>query len=294
MPTNFPACYDPASERRIVTPSPFARKNLLYLQEAGHIKLRQSHAGTTRSALNSYLIVAVAAGSGTLWYGGLTHTLRTGQCFWVDCRRPHSYRPAPDDPWELRWVHYNGQSAPAYHGLFTERQGAGPVFTPPDFDALLKPMDEALAAARAWDATAELSASAALATLLALILKGLAQGDAAAQSAPAAARLDDVHAWLAAHAAEPVTLDELAAKFYISKYHLTRTFKQRYGETIFTYINAVRLDAAKQMLRYTDCTLSEIAARCGFHDQSYFTRRFRQAEGQTAKEYRQEWKGRTP
>ena len=58
----FPACYDPSSEREIVTPSAFGRRNLFFLQEAGHIKLVQSHAGTQRSSLDSFLLVAVAAG----------------------------------------------------------------------------------------------------------------------------------------------------------------------------------------------------------------------------------------
>ncbi len=46
------------------------------------------------------------------------------------------------------------------------------------------------------------------------------------------------------------------------------------------------------MLRYTDLTLGQIAARCGYKEQAYFTRRFRAAEGQTAGEYRRAWRGR--
>ena len=84
----FPACYDPASVRAIVTPSAFARENLFFLQEAGHIRLVQSHAGTQRSSLDSFLIVQVVAGSGSLRYGARRFALRAGQCFWIDCRRP--------------------------------------------------------------------------------------------------------------------------------------------------------------------------------------------------------------
>ena len=116
--SQFPACYHPSSVRVILTPSPFARENLFYLQEAGHIRLVQSHAGTQRSSLDSFLIVQVAAGSGSLQYGGRSWPLQAGQCFWVDCRRPHGYRSAPDDPWELRWVHFNGRSAPAFYRRF--------------------------------------------------------------------------------------------------------------------------------------------------------------------------------
>lgn len=285
----FPGYYDPSSEREIVTPSAFGRKNLLYLQEAGHIKLLESHAGTRRTSLASYLVVAVVTGSGELWYDGHTYTLRAGQCFWVDCRATHSYRSAAGDPWELRWAHFDGGSAAGYYRLFTEGQ-PNPVFTPPDFEGVTRLLEDILAAAREWDGPAELVAAARLSTLLAEILNGLAQGGRAAPT-PTMARMDAVRRYLADHATEPVNLDELTAKFYISKYYLARTFKQRYGETIFTFLNAARIDAAKQMLRYTELSMGEIAARCGFRDQSYFTRRFRAAEGQTAQQYRRAWRG---
>ena len=107
-----------------------------------------------------------------------------------------------------------------------------------------------------------------------------------------AARLEAVRAYLADHCAEPLTLDELAARFFISKYYLARSFKQRYGETILDCLHAARIDRAKQMLRYTDQTLAQIAAACGFREQAYFTRRFKSAEGQTPTAYRRAWRGR--
>ncbi len=284
---SFPSFYDPSSVRAIVTPSAFARQNLFFLQEAGHIRLLESHAGTQRSSLDSFLIVQVAAGSGRLQYDGKTWPLQAGQCFWVDCRRPHGYRSADDDPWELRWVHFNGHSAPAFYGLFAA--GPGPVFTPADAGAPARRLDAVLDLARHWDATAELEASAEIAALLAGILADRAHGGE--QSAPAA-RLEEVRAYVIAHCAENFSLDELAARFYLSKYYLARSFRQRYGETIVDCRLSARIDMAKQMLRYTDLTLGQIAARCGFKEQAYFTRRFRAAEGQTATEYRRAWRGK--
>lgn len=283
-PSAFPGFYDPSSQRVILTPSPFAREHLFFVQEAGHIRLLQSHAGTQRSELDSFLLVQVAAGSGRLHYDKRTFALGAGQCFWVDCRRPHGYRSDDDDPWELRWVHFNGRSAPAFYHLFESR---GPVFTPADGAGIAARLDAVLSLARRWDAGAELHASAEVAALLAEVL---AAPDAAAD--PAAARLDAVRAYIIAHCAENLSLDDLAARFYLSKYYLAHSFKRRYGETIVACLHAARMDTAKQMLRYTDLTLGQIAARCGYKEQAYFTRRFRAAEGQTASEYRRAWRGR--
>lgn len=284
---SFPSFYDPSSVRAIVTPSAFARQNLFFLQEAGHIRLLESHAGTQRSSLDSFLIVEVAAGSGQLRYDGRVWPLHAGQCFWVDCRRPHGYRSADNDPWELRWVHFNGHSAPPFYKLF--QAGGSPVFAPADAGTTARRLDAVLELARRWDATAELQASAEIAALLAGILADRARGRE--ESAPAA-RLEEVRAYIIAHCTENFSLDELAARFYLSKYYLARSFKQRYGETIVDCRHSARIDLAKQMLRYTDLTLGQIAAQCGFKEQAYFTRRFRAAEGQTATEYRRAWRGR--
>lgn len=283
----FPDDYDPSSLRAIVTPSAFARQNLFYVQEAGHIRLLKSHAGLQRSSLDSYLIVQVAAGSGVLHYGGRDYPLGAGQCFWVDCRRPHGYRSAPHDPWELRWVHFNGRSAPGFYQLFGDDC---PVFTPADSAAVARHLDAVLRAAQRWDTPAELNASAEIAALLAEIVTHKAR--AADPGALTARRLDEVRDYLIEHCTEELTLDGVAAQFYISKYYLARSFKRRYGETIIGCVNSARLDAAKQLLRYTDLTLGEIAAQCGFKEQSYFTRRFKEAEGQTATAYRRAWRGK--
>ena len=282
----FPDSYDPASLRAIVTPSAFARQNLFYVQEAGHIRLLRSHTGLQRSSLDSYLIVQIAAGSGTLQYGGRDYPLCAGQCFWVDCRRPHGYRSAPHDPWELRWVHFNGRSAPGFYGLFGD---GPPVFAPSDGACVARHLDAVLRAAQRWDTPAELNASAEIAALLAEIVTDRAR--AADPGALTADRLDAVRDYLIEHCTEELTLDSVAAHFYISKYYLARSFKRRYGETIIACVNSARLDAAKRLLRYTDLTIAEIAAQCGFKEQSYFSRRFRDAEGQTPAAYRRAWRG---
>ena len=230
----------------------------------------------------------VVAGSGSLRYGARRFALRAGQCFWIDCRRPHGYRSADADPWELRWVHFNGRSAPAFYRRFGEE----PVFTPANGAAVARRLDAVLACASRWDATAELEASAEIAALLAGILGGQVRVGAPGGESGQAARLEAVRAYLADHCAEPLTLDELAARFFISKYYLARSFKQRYGETILDCLHAARIDRAKQMLRYTDQTLAQIAAACGFREQAYFTRRFKSAEGQTPTAYRRAWRGR--
>ena len=229
------------------------------MQEAGHIRLVQSHAGTQRSSLGQ---LSDRAGRGRQRQSAVRRAAvcrcGAGQCFWIDCRRPHGYRSADADPWELRWVHFNGRSAPAFYRRFGEE----PVFTPGRRRGSC-----AAASMRCWPAQAagtrraELEASAEIAALLAGILGGQVRVGAPGGESGQAARLEAVRAYLADHCAEPLTLDELAARFFVSKYYLARSFKQRYGETILDCLHAARIDRAKQMLRYTDQTLAQDRGR---------------------------------
>ena len=60
--------------------------------------------------------------------------------------------------------------------------------------------------------------------------------------------VDGVLAYINDHYAEELTLDILAGRFFISKYHLSREFGRIVGRSVHRYITQKRLVAAKQML----------------------------------------------
>ena len=84
-------------------------------------------------------------------------------------------------------------------------------------------------------------------------------------------------------------LDELADRFFISKFHLSRVFKEQFGVSIHTYVRNLRITKAKQMLRFTDKKLEDIGYRCGLGAPHYFGRIFKQVEGITPSEFREKW-----
>jgi AraC-like DNA-binding protein len=104
------------------------------------------------------------------------------------------------------------------------------------------------------------------------------------------AKLKTVLAYIDANFTSDIRLDELARRFYISKYYLTREFKRAYGETIFQYIISKRINYAKRLLRFTDKPVEEISELCGFNDQSYFSKQFKKAENVTCLAFRRRWR----
>lgn len=85
-----------------------------------------------------------------------------------------------------------------------------------------------------------------------------------------------------------LSLEFLAEKFYLSKYHLLREFKKNVGYTIHDYIQQKRLIMAKILL-WGDISITEVCMRCGFGDYSNFIRSFKNAFGISPKKYSKQY-----
>ncbi|WP_372635423.1 AraC family transcriptional regulator [Cohnella sp.] len=99
-------------------------------------------------------------------------------------------------------------------------------------------------------------------------------------------QLERVKNYLAHPTDHDLTLDELAALANMSKYYLCRLFKKAYGMTPIQYHVSIRLEKAKQMIQFTDQSLTQIADELGFQSIHAFSRTFRKWEGQSPSAYR--------
>ena len=75
---------------------------------------------------------------------------------------------------------------------------------------------------------------------------------------------------------EDLSLDTLAHRFFISKYHLSREFTKATGSSVHRYVTQRRLITAKQMMSEGMSTTS-VCQHCGFGDYSSFYRAFKNA-----------------
>jgi AraC family transcriptional regulator len=100
------------------------------------------------------------------------------------------------------------------------------------------------------------------------------------------ARLSRVIEFMSTHFAEPLTLEQLAAEACISKYHFTRLFRSKIGQTPYRYLADLRLDAARQMLISTDLSVSQVSKACGYPAASHFSTAFAVKFGLTPTDFR--------
>lgn len=276
---------NPLDTRILKTPSAIARRAFFYLQECGHLKAGDGH-HTTRQNLQSFLFAIVLDGKGSLVYDGQRFQLESGDCFFIDCRVAHSYQSDAKNPWELQWVHFNGCTTEEYYKIFLSQQQV--VFRPVSTLKFISLVQELMRLNTETYADTEVLTSGLLANLLTMLLTVNSiseENDSALQ-----AKLKTVLAHIDANFTTDIHLDDLAQRFDISKYYLTREFKRAYGETIFQHIIGLRINYAKRLLRFTDKSVEEISALCGFNDQSYFSKQFKKAENVTCLAFRRRWR----
>ena len=127
-----------------------------------------------------------------------------------------------------------------------------------------------------------------MAQLLAFIIRRMSQEASAERVTAKNTRMLEIADYLAAHSNQKLSLDKIAERFYISKYHLCRTFKQATGFTLAEYINTSRVMRARELLR---SSITEIAEETGFESGTHFGKVFKQYMGTPPLAYRKTFQG---
>ncbi|MEH2935340.1 helix-turn-helix domain-containing protein [Acutalibacter sp. JLR.KK004] len=84
-----------------------------------------------------------------------------------------------------------------------------------------------------------------------------------------------------------ISVEELAEEAGLSPSYLSTLFKKEMGISITAYIMEKKMEAARNMLKYSDYSYSEISSILAFSSQSHFTRAFKKHNGDTPKAYRE-------
>ena len=95
-----------------------------------------------------------------------------------------------------------------------------------------------------------------------------------------------VESYIEEHLDQQILVANLSELVDLSEAHFSRAFRLAYGEPPHTYIVRRRVELAAQLMLAGREPLSEIALRCGFHDQAHLSKQFRQLTGETPAAWR--------
>ena len=93
---------------------------------------------------------------------------------------------------------------------------------------------------------------------------------------------------------ETITLNEIAARFYLSPCYLCREFKKHTSSTIIQYVNSLRISHAQRLFHETDMSVTEVSKIVGFSNVTHFNRIFKAVTGLSPSQYRKQKLERNP
>lgn len=106
---------------------------------------------------------------------------------------------------------------------------------------------------------------------------------------PMHAKISEIVQYINGNYAEPIRLNGLSERFFISPYYLSRMFKEITGFAFSDYVVLTRIKEAQRLLRETDDAVSDIAAAVGFDNFSHFGKMFKKIARLSPRDYRKHY-----
>lgn len=100
--------------------------------------------------------------------------------------------------------------------------------------------------------------------------------------------VEECKQYIAAHIFKKIIVPDIADSIGVNSIYLERVFKENTGVTISSYIAIEKMERAKNLLIYSDRSITEISDYLSFSSQSHFGQVFKKVTGKTPNQYRLE------
>ena len=97
----------------------------------------------------------------------------------------------------------------------------------------------------------------------------------------------DINEWIRLNCHRRLDILAIASEFHYNPEYLSALYRRLTGVTLTAAVNRARTEIARKLLSDRNISIKEAAYSCGFSDEKYFMRVFRQTEGMTPSEYRE-------
>lgn len=254
--------------------------DLLNMVSCGHFHDLPTHF-MMRTDPQNYLIIWVLGGRGYARTRGEDVVATPGTLLVFHPHHRHEYGSDADHPWDIVWVHFEGNAA----AVLVEEIAPGGVMES------VFGLDEHLLG-RFMELVGHYPPGNAAARLLVnCLLWGLLGLMAHRRTAPATADgsiplMQKLQAYVQRRLAEPIQAEELAETAGVSLRQLNRLFHRLFGTSPMEYVIRQRLMRAAEMLEQTQMPVKQIAASVGIEDPYYFSRLFTRHLHATPTEWR--------
>lgn len=223
-------------------------------------------------------------GEGSLDYENRTFKMRAGDAMLLHIPHAHRYYLAPGTPlWRHLFLTITGLEAIR---LMREAERMyGPVVRLPEDSGPIRKAVDIIEKLRKQEIRSPFQTSALTYDFVAGLHDYFADATRGTERLNAIL-LRTVHSFCVDHLSDDINVDDIAREAGYSRAHFTRLFRHLYGIPPARYLTELRLRSAVRILQIELCSIKEIAARCGFKDESYFCKVFRKHHGVSPKNFR--------
>lgn len=231
-----------------------------------------------------YQWIQCRSGKGEVYLNKKKYTLEQGQGMFLLPGVPHEYN-AVGGTWYVDWIIFKGTQIESFvSDILKITQSDIYYITAPNI--ISDKISDILKIYSQSEPTKNLLCSSAVYSILLDILRltSTTQNTAIINNFD---RLSAVMKYIDNHFSEPISLAELATAAALTPEYLCSLFKKSTAQTLFEYINRLRIKKSKELLlTCRNIPIKEIAHRVGFNDASYFGYIFKKIENITPGEMR--------
>lgn len=234
------------------------------------------HYKVKRNNYHSYLLLYIIKGYGYLKQNGKESILKPNSLSLIDCTCPHEY--GTKTGWKIMWVHFNGTLSNDWFNLIKVKNNGYKelIETYRCYEYIKKLID-----------SHKLNNGANEAYTNKLLVNILSELMIEQNYNNNEDTLDSIVGYINNNLDKKISIEDLAAKAYMSKFHFIRVFKKTFGYTPHEFIINSRINAAKFYLLSSNKTLKEIVFLCGFTSESAFSNSFKKVVNISPTKYRE-------
>lgn len=230
----------------------------------------------------------VLSGKGYYHLNNNVYEVNEGDMFYTPADMPLCYYPDSESPWSYVWYAVNTGSLSEYISLL-ELNTASPVKRIKNAEEVKKIIMLLLGELKEKSLQPVFRCLSAFMQVLAFEAKEIeSEEDIKAVYVRSVKKYIEDN-----YRSQDFTVDAICGMMHLSHSYICRVFNAVEGCTIISYIEALRLDKAAELLRDTTLSVNSIAGSVGYKDPLHFMKRFKKHFGITALQYRKKITRRT-
>lgn len=260
---------------------PETRELLFFIYSCGEFCADSGYKVERDTYHNSFLCFYVEEGSLSVTSGRRTQVAHKGMSGIIDCHGPHEYHSIGYT--KFIWIHFGGSnSLRFYQAIISHNKGF--LINNNNCDKILHYLRTIVETCRAKQSIAALQASV---WVYQILLAAYEKGSTDIKLEINDRQINDGILYIKEHYSEPIQLADIAAYVNMSVYYFARRFKKVTGKAPHDFLLSERINMAKYLLKSSNATNGEIAAKVGYQSETGFVASFTERVGISPGKFRE-------